>query len=133
MSKKNKIRIPKEIVNQSLIDFGLSLGLGGVAGGAIYMSNALHEQGHIDLATGGYFIGGGAALTSATLAVNGALRLVQARKAMKMLGEFGESFPASFSEGIVDCLTDFSDEINEQNVNGDNVVPIPVGSENGGI
>lgn len=134
MSNKNKskIKIPKEIVSQSLVDFGLSLGLGGVAGGAIYMANELHEQGHSALATGGYLVGAGAAATSVTLAVSGARRLIQARKVMKTMGEIGESFTAGFLEGIGDCFADFSNEISEQDVTSDNVVPISVGSEDGG-
>lgn len=86
-----KIKIPREIVAQSMVDYAVTVGLGAASAGTIYMAAEMEKAGNTKMAIGGYVVGAGAGITAVAIGVNSTRRLIEARKTMKALTECGQA------------------------------------------
>lgn len=115
-----KIKIPREIVAQSMVDYAVSVGLGAASAGTIYMAAEMEKAGNTKMAIGGYVVGAGAGITAVAIGVNSTRRLIEARKTMKALTECGQAVLDGMEAGF-NAIADSVAEMTMSSVDGEKI------------
>lgn len=119
-----KIKIPREIVAQSMVDYAVTVGLGAASAGTIYMAAEMEKAGNTKLAIGGYVVGAGAGITAVAIGVNSTRRLIEARKTMKALTECGQAVLDGMEAGF-NAIADSVAEMTMSSVDGEEISEAP--------
>jgi hypothetical protein len=121
--KTNKIKVPREILVQSAVDYAIATGLVVAATGTVIVSNQMEKNDNSTMALGGYLVGCGAAAAGIAMGVNATRRIIVTRRAMEEMGDF----VGDLDEALQTTFGDVLDEVVQEHAEAEaaNIVVLP--------